>query len=101
MEILEIGRIDTHLGVDYELKHDKISWYFECSMEKYVQDTVNQFESQTNTVLVDYLTPAVPGSALIKLEEGKEPLNMSEYRQHVGRLLYAVTKVIPDCANAI
>jgi len=101
VEILEIGRIDTHLAVNYELKHDQIGWYFECSMAKYVQDAVNQFETQTSTVLSEYSTPAVPGSSLIKLEEGKEVVNMSEYRQHVGRLLYAVTKVIPDCANAI
>ena len=87
--------------VAQEASRIAIADVLECSMEKYVQDAVNQFETQTSTILSEYLTPAVPGSSQIKLEEGKESINMSEYRQHVGRLLYAVTKVIPDCANAI
>lgn len=44
VEVLEIGRMDEHLGVKYMLKHDDIGWYYECNMKKYVDKTISAYE---------------------------------------------------------
>jgi hypothetical protein len=51
--------------------------------------------------LADFPTPAAPGSILMKLDENEEADRVDEFRKYVGRVLYAVLKVLPDCANAI
>ena len=61
VEVLEIGRIDTHLAVDYQLQKDSIGWYFECSMKKYVMDAIAEYESEFGVTLGDYPTPSAPG----------------------------------------
>jgi hypothetical protein len=100
VEVLEIGRIDRHLAVDYSLKHDEIGWYYEQDMAKYIYDVIEEYETTAGTTLKDYPTPGAPSSTLMKLDEDKEPIKINQYRKYVGKLLYAVTRVIPDCANA-
>jgi hypothetical protein len=51
--------------------------------------------------LKDHKTPAAPNSTLEKLREGEEVIDESMYQKLVGKLLYAVLRVLPDCANAI
>lgn len=101
VEVLEIGRMKTHLGVNYTLKKDDLGWYYECEMRKYIMDVIDDFEKETENTLGDYQTPAAPSSVLMKLEEDEEPIETSGYRKYVGKLLYAVMKVLPDCANAV
>ena len=101
VDILDIGRMDTHLGVDYELKKDEHGWYYECSMRKYVVDAVKEFENHIGTELKDFRTPAAPGSVLMKRSDDDEPIDSSGYRKFVGKMLYAVMKVLPDHANAV
>ena len=45
VEMVEVGPIDTHLGVNYTLKKDEHGWYFECEMQKYIDDIVKEYES--------------------------------------------------------
>lgn len=55
-------------------------------------------EKHIKKPLPDYETPGTPGNVLVK-HDG-EPVDHGAYRKFVGRILYAVVKVLPDCANA-
>jgi len=101
VEALEIGRMKTHLGVDCMLKKDEIGWHCECNVEKHIKEAVADFEEAASTTVPDFRTPGAPNTALMKLPEDEEPINVSGFRKHVGKLLCAVMKVSPDCANAI
>ena len=101
VDLLEIGTIDTHLGVGHKLHKDEIGWYFECEMSKYIAGAVADYEASRGVELTTQPTPAAPGSSLIKLPEEVESTDMSEFRKFVGKILYAVMKVLPDCANTI
>ena len=97
--ISDLGPIETHLGVDYKLCEDEDGKYFECSMESYLCDAVKKFEEFTGKEVRNYATP---GRAHICLEKyDGEPVNQEDYRSHVGKILFAIKKVLPDCANAI
>ena len=101
VEVVEIGRMDTHLRVNYQLKKDEIGWYYECEMQEYIKEIVRDFEEHIGSPVRKYATPAKPGKFLMKLGEDEEQVGMSGYRKFVGKVLYAVTKVLPDCANAV
>jgi len=101
VEILDVGRMDTHLRVNYKLKKDQIGWYYECEMKEYIDEIISDFEEYIETAVSSYKSPAVPGSTLLKLTESEQPIDTSAYQKFVGQLLYAVMKVLPDCANAV
>ena len=102
VEVLEIGRMDEHLGVSYSLQKDNVGWYYESKMDKYINKVVIEYEHDMKIQLKDYPTPATPGSNLMKLDDQQEkPDRMDQFRKYIGKILYAVVKVIPDCANAI
>ncbi len=97
--ISDLGPIETHLGVDYKLCEDDDGKYFECSMESYLCDAVKKFEEFTGKEVRNYATPGRAHTCLEK-HDG-DPVNQEEYRSHVGKILFAIKKVLPDCANAI
>jgi hypothetical protein len=97
--ITDIGNLDTHLGVDYVLGEDELGKYFECSMNKYVSECVSEFEKHVGKEMSNKRTPAAPGSNLLKNTE--ETMDQSGYRKFVGKLLFAVKKVLPDTSNAV
>ena len=97
--ISDLGAIKTHLGVDYKLCEDDDGKYFECSMESYLQDAVKKFEEFTGKEVRNYATPGRAHTCLEKYDG--DPVNQEEYRSHVGKILFAIKKVLPDCANAI
>ena len=99
VSITDIGDLDTHLGVDYVVKTDDLGIHFECSMNKYISECVSEFEEHVKKVCRNFACPGVPGSNLMK-HEGS-PVDQSGYRKFVGKLLFAVKKVLPDCANAV
>ena len=101
VEVLEIGRMEEHLGVNYKLTRDDIGWYYECSMDKYIDKTIKTYEESTGKSLKDYPTPGAPNEILTKVHDEGLIIDQTEYRKYVGRILYAVTKVLPDCANAV
>jgi len=101
VDILEVGRMDTHLRVNYKLLKDEIGWYYECDMKEYIDEIVSDFEEYITVPVKDHRSPGVPGSCLSKLPEDEEPIDIASYRKFVGKLLYAVMKVLPDCNNAV
>jgi len=101
VEVVEVGQMDMHLRVNYKLLKDEIGWYYECEMQEYIDELVQDFEEYIKTEVSDYKSPAVLGSLLLKLEEAADPIDTSSYRKFVGQLLYAVMKVLPDCTNVV
>ena len=97
--ISDLGPIETHLGVDYKLCEDEHGKYFECSMESYLEDAVKKFEEFTGKEVRNYATPGKAHTCLEK-HEG-DPVHQAEYHSHVGKILFLIKKVLPDCANAI
>jgi hypothetical protein len=73
--------------------------YFECDMRKYVKSVCEEFETHTGKRLKDYATPGAPGTMLLK-NQG-EMVDQSGYRKFVGKSLFAVKKLLPDCSNAV
>ncbi|KAL7570757.1 hypothetical protein ACA910_014388 [Epithemia clementina (nom. ined.)] len=72
--ITDIGDIDIYLGVKYEYWEDKDGPYFECSMPKYIDSMVTEFEEFVRQYsptfkLKDYPTPAPQGQNLTKNED--------------------------------
>ena len=102
VEVLEIGRMEEHLGVGYSLQRDNLGWYYQCEMSKYINKTIAEYEHDMKMKLADHPTPGAPGTILLKLDEKDEqPDRVDQFRKYIGRVLYAVLKVLPDCANAI
>jgi hypothetical protein len=101
VEVLEFGQMDEHLGVKYSLEKDNIGWYYECKMDKYVSKTVAEYEQDMKIKLRNHPTPAAPGTILMKLSNDKDPDWIDQFQKYVGCILYAVLKVLLDCANAI
>ena len=99
VNITDIGRLDSHLGVDYKLHTDQDKPYFECSMNKYISDMCAEFENERKMELPNHPTPGKP-STILEKHDG-EALEESLHRKYVGKALYAVIKVLPDCANAV
>ena len=99
LKITDIGQLDTHLGVDYQIHEDGENSFIVCSMDSYIRDICNDFEKEYDQELPNHSTPARPSTTLEKNEE--EPVDESGYRKYVGKVLYAVIKVLPDCANAV
>ena len=68
VKILEPGRIDKHLGVRYKLKQDEHGWFYECSMQDYIEDAVEDYEAHIKQEMKHYETPGAPGKILRKHE---------------------------------
>jgi len=97
--ITDIGRVQTHLGVDNELEKDGKGYYWKCSMYKCIDTMIKDFEQHTKKETSDYPTPGKPSNVLEK--NLGEPVDESNYRRYVGKALFAVRKVLPDCGNAV
>ena len=54
---MDIGDMDTHLSIGYELKEDAIGPYFECSMQPYIDKAVAATEEIIGETLKNYATP--------------------------------------------
>jgi Reverse transcriptase (RNA-dependent DNA polymerase) len=44
VEVLNVGRMDDHLGVSYKLMKDNVGWYYECHMKKYITKAIVEYE---------------------------------------------------------
>ena len=95
----DIGNLDTYLGLDYKLKKDEEGTYYECTMKKYIAAMIKEFEEHTGKETKDYTTSVAPGLNLLKNDE--ESLDQKGYRKFVGKALFTVRKVLPDCNNSI
>jgi hypothetical protein len=68
-------------------------------MKSYIEEMISDHEDYIGGRVKDYVTPAKPQSVLMKNEGA--PIDESEYRRVVGKALFAVRKVLPDCGNVI
>jgi hypothetical protein len=101
MEVLEIGCMNEHPSVKYSLEKDSIGWYYECKMDKYVNNTVAEYKQDMKTKLLNHPMPATPVNILMKLSESKHPDQIDQFQNYIGQILYTVLKVLSDCVNAI
>ena len=96
--ISELGPIQKHLGVWYERKSDKAGEYYEVRMDEYKSEIVKDWTELVGE-LKDAKTPGFPGESLVK-NEG-DPVNKDLYRKFLGRLMWLIRKVAPECGNAV
>ena len=72
---------------------------FNVSVNSDIADIVKDFEEHISSETKNFDTPAAPSTILMKFDG--EAIDESGYRKFVRRILYAVTKVLPDCCNAM
>ena len=98
--ITTLGEITKYLGVRYDWKTDeKGERYVVASMKRNAEEIISYYEKVTGTKAKIAKTPGSQNSVLEKNEE--EVVMLDEYRSLVGKLLFYVVKVAPDCANAV
>ena len=68
-------------------------------MDRNAQEIIKYYEKVTGTKVKVAHTPGLQNSVLEKNEE--EIVMLDEYRSLVGKLLFYVVKVAPDCANVV
>ncbi len=95
--IAELGPIKKHLGVWYERKCDAAGEYYEVRMDDYKKAIVNDWKALYGELKVEK-TPGYPSESLVKSEE--EPIDVEVYRKFLGRIMWMVRKVAPECSNA-
>jgi hypothetical protein len=93
------GGIKKHLGITYELKmDDEEQPLWELTANKLVQDIIDRFKEATGKSPKDSDLPATPGHTTLK-HDG-DPIQPSDYRSIVGKIMYLVVKLMPEGANA-
>jgi hypothetical protein len=69
-------------------------------MPKMVEEIIQAYEKHTGESVKSYTTPGITGETLEKnLDE--EPTEIDAYRSIVGKIMYLVTKIFPEGANAV
>ena len=97
--ITELGTLSKYLGVRYEWLNDKDKKpYVKITMKDTAEAFVRKYEECTGKKAKLAATPGYPNQVLIK-NEG-ETVDIDNYRSLVGKLLFYIVKVGPDCANA-
>ena len=98
--VTDLGRLKKHLGVWYERKKDEEGEYFELSMTDFAKEMIEDYEKANKGPIKEAASPAVPGSSLIKQKE-HAPLRQKEYRSFVGRIMWYIRRMAPQCCNAM
>jgi hypothetical protein len=70
-------------------------------MSKYIKKTIAEYKHDKKKTLQEHPTPAAPGMILSNLGEEEAADCVDQFCKYVSCVLYAVLKVLPDCANAI
>jgi hypothetical protein len=88
-----------HLGVWYKERRDeKGERYLEADMHDTVDGIINTFEQLTKKKAKPYSTPGTPGLSMTK--NIGDPIEETEYRKIVGKIMYLVCKLMPEGGNA-
>lgn len=96
--IQELGPIKKHLGVWYERKSDELGPFYEVRMDEYKKEIVNDWTTMYG-VPKKAKTPGYPNKTLVKNEGAVVDLEV--YRKFLGRIMWLVRKVAPECGNAV
>jgi len=70
-------------------------------MPKMVQEIKEAYAHTTSKNAKEAKTPAYPGTCLRWATEEEEAVKTTEYHSIVGKLMYYMTKVMPEIANAV
>ena len=70
-------------------------------MTDFAEQLVKDYEDFTGTKVRTFPTPAPPGKSLMKAAEGSEPLELERYRSFVGRIMWYMRRITPQCCNAM
>ena len=98
-KITTLGIISKYLGVRYEWKTDGDGNKFViATMKKNADDIVKYYEDLKGTSVKVANTPGFQNTVMSKNQD--ESIMMEQYRSLVGKILFYVVKVGPDCANA-
>ena len=98
--VVEDGKLRKLLGVRYKWDdlNDPNNTKVTLSMEDKAQEIISCYEKVTGLIPKIQRTPGKPGEILQK-HEG-QPIKHSEYRTVLGKLMFYVTKVSPECSYA-
>ena len=96
--ITELGTLSKYLGVRYEWYNDEDEKpCVKVTMKDTAEAFVRKYEECTGKKAKLAATPGYPNQVLQK-NEG-ETVDIDNYRSLVGKLLFYIVKVGPDCAN--
>ena len=99
-KITTLGRLKKYLGVHYDWQiNESGEQYVIVTMSKNAEEIVEYYEKVTGEKDKLAKTPGFQNTVLSK-NDG-EIIMLEEYRLLVGKLLYYIVKVGPDCANAV
>ncbi len=96
----DLGCLTKHLGIWYEKQEDADGTYLQGSIEKFWKHLIDDFKNPTETDLKPVKIPAFPGKTLSKYPKKLIHI-LDEYCSFMGRLLFYVKKIVPECSNAI
>jgi len=98
-----LGQLKKHLGVWWTWLTDKDSGEvsLRATMPKMVQEIKQAYAHATGRSAKEAKTPGYPGTCLKRAIEEEEAIKTTEYRSIVGKLMYYMTKVAPELANAV
>ena len=100
LKIERLGPLKKHLGVWWEFCTDDDGEIFlKASMEKMRAEIISDFEKATGKEVKLFSTPGYPGTTL-ETHKG-EPVQLTDFRSVLGKLLYYVTKVAPAMLNSV
>jgi len=98
--ISDLGKLERHLGVDYEFGLDEYGSYIKSSMTEYIASIVRDFEKDLATTLKDYKTPGAAVTPPLRSTPEDEIILHELYRSYVGRVMFACGKSEPTISNA-
>ena len=99
--VVEDGQLRKLLGVRYSWDDvdDPDNARVTLSMGDKADEIVKAFEKATGRTPRVQSTPGIPGKVLSKNEE--EPYQHDDYRSILGKAMFYVTKIAPECSFAI
>jgi hypothetical protein len=96
--ITEMGSIKKHLGINYKWDIDEDgNRMLIASMRSMADEIVAKFRMVTGRDPELAMTPGKPNFGLVKNLE--DPVMLDAYRSIIGKVMYYVTKISPECAN--
>ena len=96
--VVEDGQLRKLLGVRYKWEdlNDPSNARVILNMDDKASEIIKSFEEATCTIAKTYKTPGKP-KELLEKHEG-EPVMHSDYRSILGKLMFYVTKISPECS---
>jgi len=103
LKIEILGKLKKHLGIWWEWKTDPHNGevYLEATMPRMVNEIKTAYINATGKSPRAASTPGYPGKCLVRATDEEEEVKTTEYWSIVGKLMYYMTKIGPELANAV